>query len=339
MLTSLVVAVFLLKYVVGHVIRKNCSLNSYYYLHKVWLRQLIITSFHQTFDLLPSYETPSLVLLRWLGAYIEDDVKLAEIVPLLRFPSNLLKIERGVTTFARVILAPFEIIDTIDLSFDYISLGSDSNLGNGCTLIPGTKLPFNTMIGNLTRVIRETNSSASNGVWLGIPAQRMPLVMPDKISPMNDLSYRNFTSIHSFARFCLTFLVGHCLLITLYVFMPSVVAFVAHLILYCIIYRNLVVRELVNINTAYTKDILLLTELILSAFMEKFKIFIAPFLSRSQYIVFLFRALGARIGHDVILPDIDCFTEPHLTTIGDHVRLAWDAHIQVSYSLTMLLYC
>jgi hypothetical protein len=195
------------------------------------------------------------------------------------------------------------------------------------------------MIGNLTRVIRETNSSASNGVWLGIPARRMPLVMPDKISSMDDLSYRNFTAIHSFARVCLTFLVGHCLLITFYVFMPSVVAFIVHPILYCIIYRNLFMHELVNINTAYTKDILLLTTLILSAFMEKFKIFIAPFLSRSQYIVFLFRALGARIGHDVILPDIDCFTEPHLTTIGDHVRLAWGAHIQVSYSLTMLLYC
>ncbi|CAF4847848.1 unnamed protein product, partial [Rotaria sp. Silwood1] len=144
-----------------HANPKHCSFNSYYYLHKIWLRQLIITSFYQAFEFLPRYEEFSIVVLRWLGAHVDDDVKIAHIIPILRYPSNLLKIERGVSTFGYVMLAPFEITNEGDCSLDYISLGSGTNLANRCTLMPGTRLSCNTIIGNLTRVTKETASDAA----------------------------------------------------------------------------------------------------------------------------------------------------------------------------------
>ncbi|CAM4846822.1 unnamed protein product [Rotaria magnacalcarata] len=123
----------------------NYPVNSYYFLHRLWLRQLVISSFHRSYEILPSYDAISNVLLRWLGAYIEDDVRLAEFQPILRFPSNLLKIQRGVTTFGGVTISSFEISDAGDICFDKIILGSDTTLGNGCTLLPGTLLAPDTM--------------------------------------------------------------------------------------------------------------------------------------------------------------------------------------------------
>ncbi|CAF3659106.1 unnamed protein product [Rotaria sp. Silwood1] len=113
------------------------------------------------FEFLPRYEEFSIVVLRWLGAHVDDDVKIAHIIPILRYPSNLLKIERGVSTFGYVMLAPFEITNEGDCSLDYISLGSGTNLANRCTLMPGTRLSCNTIIGNLTRVTKETASDAA----------------------------------------------------------------------------------------------------------------------------------------------------------------------------------
>ncbi|CAF4417678.1 unnamed protein product, partial [Rotaria sp. Silwood2] len=140
LLASLSIALLAMKFVIGSIHPKHCSFNSYYYLHKIWLRQLIITSFYQAFEFLPRYEEFSVAVLRWLGAHVDDDVKIAHIIPILRYPSNLLRIEHGVSTFGYVMLAPFEITNEGDCSLDYISLGSGTNLANRCTLMPGTRL-------------------------------------------------------------------------------------------------------------------------------------------------------------------------------------------------------
>ncbi|CAF4359057.1 unnamed protein product, partial [Rotaria sordida] len=86
-LTSFCIALALLKFVVGRATSGYYSINSYGYLHKLWLRQLIITSFHQALDFLPSYDVISSYILRWLGAHIEGNVKFAEFQQILRFPS------------------------------------------------------------------------------------------------------------------------------------------------------------------------------------------------------------------------------------------------------------
>ena len=71
------------------------------------------------------------------------------------------------------------------------------------------------------------------------------------------------------------------------------------------------------------------TQQFLSASLHEFFVFFGVYLSGTQFLVFLFRAFGAQIGSDVILPDINCVTDPHLSTIGDHVRLHTGSHIQV----------
>ena len=75
-LASLFILLLLLKLVVGPVISGYYPLNSHYYLHKIWLRQLIISSFHRSLDFIPSYDVLASIILRWLGARIEDDVKI-----------------------------------------------------------------------------------------------------------------------------------------------------------------------------------------------------------------------------------------------------------------------
>ena len=66
-------------------------------------------------------------------------------------------------------------------------------------------------------------------------------------------------------------------------------------------------------------------------FLTDFAILLAPFLSGTQYLIYILRGFGAHIGYDVILPNINCLTDPHLSTVGNHVRLQAGAHIQVIY--------
>ena len=148
----------------------------------MWLRQLIISSFHYSLDFIPSYGVLSSIILRWLGAFIEDDVKFARFQDILRFPSNLLNIKSGVTTFGGVKLASFEITKQGLCHFDKIELSSDINLGNGCTLMPGTQLPSKIIVGNLTLVTRETVIHNVNRILLGIPAREMPFTIPNNTS-------------------------------------------------------------------------------------------------------------------------------------------------------------
>jgi acetyltransferase-like isoleucine patch superfamily enzyme len=326
---GLFVSLVLLKFVVGHIKPGQYPVNSYYYLHKLWLRQLIISSFLTSLKLLTLYDELSIVFLRWLGAYIEDDVKVTNFHELLCFPSNLLKLERSVTIFARAKLASFEMTHAGDCRVDQISLGSGTTLGNGCTLMPGTELETNTMVGNLTRVTRETRFTTEGVVLLGIPARPMPFMMPDKIEPVKKLPSFCSAPYYTFTRTCLIFLIGKFLIITLYSVLPAMVAPLVHIVLFCIIYHSNYLYQRKKASFTYL-EIAAHTYQLPSAFINDFFILIAPFLSRTQFLVMLFRALGAQIGHDVILSDISCLTDPQFVIIGDHVRLNMGAYIQVT---------
>ncbi|CAF3873590.1 unnamed protein product, partial [Adineta steineri] len=177
-----------------------------------------------------AYQILTSIILRWMGARVGHDVKVADITSVLRFPSNLLTIESGVTTFGAVKFAPYFITKEGLLFFDEIHLGTDTNLGNECTIMPGTRLPSNTMVSTLSLVTQDTIQTNTNRVLLGIPAHAVT--------------------------------------------------------------------------------------------------FVYPYLSGTQFLVFLFRAMGADIGRDVILPSIYSLTDPCLTTIGNHVRINAGAYIQ-----------
>ena len=217
----LLISILLLKFLVGNVVPGRYRLNSYYYLHKLWLRQLIISLFQHSFVLVPPYGTLSAAILRWMGAHVENDVKLAEFSTLLQFPSNLLSLETGTTTFGKAMLVPFEMTETGDCCLEHIFLGSNTNLGNGCTLMPSIRLAPSTMVGNFTLITRKTNYPIPGCVLLGIPARRMPFGTFQQTTSTSD------SSSYLFLRTCLFFLsvnawsllyIHHCLLLSRYWF-------------------------------------------------------------------------------------------------------------------------
>jgi acetyltransferase-like isoleucine patch superfamily enzyme len=330
MIISLITVLLLLKFIVGGVASGHYPLNSDYYLRKLWLRQLIITSFYYPLDLIPAYDVLASVILRWLGARIEDDVKFAEFRQILYFPSNLLDLETGVTTFGAAKLDAFEMTKEGLCYIDKIYLGSGTNLGNWCTLMPGTRISSNIMVGSLTLVTRETVCEKVNTILLGIPARKMPFVMADNASAVNDLSsYPNYLSIFSFLTPCFGFFLSKYIIINVYLLLPFYYSPFMHLFLFSTAYHSSVfLRE--NTKHMNSKVIDIIEELCDTVKNDVF-MFIGPFLSGTQFLVYIFRALNAQIGNDVILPNAKCITDPHRVMICHHVRLHAGAYIQVRH--------
>nr|ACD54728.1 non-ribosomal peptide synthetase, NRPS-like protein [Adineta vaga] len=325
---SLLVLLLCLRFVVGEVNPGCCSLNSYYYLRKVWLRRLVISSFYYSLNLVQSYDEFGPVILRWLGAHIEDDVRLAEFQQILNFPSNLLKAKRGATTFAGATLAPFEVTHDGKCRMEEIHLGSDVNLGNWCVLMPGTQLTSRTIVGSLTRVTRETNNSDSGTILLGIPASIMPFMKLEHISNVSSCPSSHSLIFITFLSSVINFLMSKYICIIIYSMMTIPIAVLVHTNLFCAVYYCSIFRHKKRTSFTYS-EVVNRTQQFLHTLMADFFTFLGPFLSETQFLVFLYRILGARIGRDVIVSDISCLTDPHLVTIGDHVRLNRRAYIQV----------
>ncbi|UJR18968.1 hypothetical protein I4U23_022097 [Adineta vaga] len=126
---------------------------------------------------------------------------------------------------------------------------------------------------------------------------------------------------------CMIYLLSKCIFTTIYWLLPTFIAPIVHACLFCIMHRYLILSTSSEATFTYSETITRTHEFISTALIE-FNIFIGPFLSGTQYLVHLFRILGAHIGQDVILPTIGCLTDPHLITIGNHVRLQTEACLQ-----------
>jgi acetyltransferase-like isoleucine patch superfamily enzyme len=336
-LMSLFISVLLLKFIVGSVTPGYYPINSHYYLHKLWLRQLIITSFHHALSFVPSHDVLPLIIFRWLGAHIADDVKLGEIQQILRFPSNLLNIEHDVTTFTGAMFASFEMTKEGLCYFDEIHLDSGINLGNWCTIMPGTRIPSGIIVGSLTLVTRTTVSDHFNSVLLGIPACEIPFAMSDHPSITDDMASANSLSIHNGLLICLTFFISKCFLITIYSLLPLVIALFIHLICGCALYDYSISAQR-RISQFQCSEVVTHLQHCLNVLIPDFFDVPNSYLSGTQFLVFIFRIFGAQIGSDVIISDLSCIADPHLVSIGDHVRLHRNAYIQVRHIYFRLLF-
>ena len=328
--TSLSIVMLLLKFVVGHTTAGVYPINSYSYLQKLWLRQLIISSFHHAFEMLTLFNGISSFLVRWLGAHIEEDVKLGELRELLHFPSNLLKLERGVITFSAVMLAPFEITAEGNCCVDEIYLGSNTNLGNACTIMPGTRLEPDSLIGTVTLVTRQTRGASAGAVLLGIPAQQMPFATLDNTAGTEDQSTADSSFLVEFLWTCSLFFTSKSLFFSFYCLLPTFIAPLMQTFFFYAIHRHSNLHQRTAGSFPYA-EIITSAQQLYDTIMADFIVVLGPFLSRTQYLNLIFRALGAKIGHDVILSDITCLTDPQLVTIDDHVRLNMGASIQVTH--------
>ena len=187
---------------------------------------MIITSFRHALEVVPAYDDLASIILRWLGAHIDGDVKLAEFHQILRFPSNLLHIERSVTTFGGVVLAPFHMTRETLCYVDEIHLSRDTNLTNSCTILPGARLSSQQIVGSLSLVTQENDNIDHTGcVLLGIPTRQMPFTIPKTGSLVDKIPSSRSQSIHIWLFVILCFFISKCLLITIYSTVSLVVAF------------------------------------------------------------------------------------------------------------------
>jgi acetyltransferase-like isoleucine patch superfamily enzyme len=327
---SLFIGLLLLKFIVGSATSGYYPLNSHYYLQKLWLRQLIITSFHHSLNFVPSNDVLPLNIFRWLGVNIADGVELVEIQQILRCPSNLLNIEHGLTTFTGATLASFEMTKEGLCYLDEIHLDSGINLGNWCTIMPGTRIPSEIIVGSLTLVKQTTVSDHFNSVLLGIPACEMPFAMPDHPSITNDMASASSLSICGWLLICLSFFISKCFPIIVYSSLPLVIALFVHLICGCALYRYSISARRRSSHFQFSEVVTHLQHF-LYVLISDFFVFLYPYLSGTQFLVFLFRVFGAQIGSDVIISDDGCVVDPQLVSIGDHVRLHRHARIQVRH--------
>ncbi|CAF1544048.1 unnamed protein product, partial [Adineta steineri] len=300
---------FLLKFVVGSCAAGETYITaSWSYLHNVWLRQLIVSSFHYAWSLPTGYDYLYPLILRWLGAQVENDVKLAEIDIFLSYPTNLLKLETGITSFAYVLLVPTEITLSGDHRVDWVTLGSYTNLGNFCSILPGSHLASHTMVGNLTRITRETNSNDGD-IFIGVPARAIPFKVPFKQATEDEIKTIPFW------KTCFCYYISKCLLIGIYWLGGLVGGPVIHTIIVCSLYQR----------HFYADDETL--QQIIGKLGEDHRIFVCSFLGNTQWLIRLFRIYGANIGTNVIVPNISSIFDYNLVTIGSHVRLNINAHI------------
>ncbi|CAF4029373.1 unnamed protein product, partial [Adineta steineri] len=285
------ISLLLLKFVVGPCTAGEIyPIASWLYLQKIWLRQLIVSSFHYAWLLPTGYDYLYPCVLRWLGAHIEENVKLAQIDPFLSCPTNLLKLEKGVTTFGGVLIVPTELTFSGDHRVDQIVLGSHTNLANGCSIMPGSCLASETMVGNLTRISRETKSKHGE-VFMGVPARSVPFQMPPRLEIQDQIE------IIPFWHTCLSHYVSKCLLLSIYSFGGLVGGSTIHTILVCSLYRC---RSYIRYQ---------IIEQIITRISQDHAQFICPFLGNTQWLIRLFRAYGAHIGENTIMPAIFSITD------------------------------
>ncbi|CAF1502925.1 unnamed protein product [Adineta ricciae] len=326
-LLSLVVVLFSLKVLVRHTVPGIYSINSYYYLRKIWLRQLLISSFRQSFELFYAFDELSPIALRWLNAHVADNVKLGNLHQLLYFPSNLQIFEHGVTTFGGVMLSPFALTPSGHCYIDEIYLGSGTNLGNQCTLMPGAKLPHNCMVGTLTLITKDIDCSKSDTVLLGIPGRSMPFAMSNTRDSTKEPSVFESSFLNAIWCACLFFFITKASVLFFYCVFPGFLALLAHTVFLCVIYRYTTANQRTTRALEYS-EFVTYTGRLAETVKTDFVTFIGPFLARTQFLVLLLRGLGADIGRDVLLSDIGCLLDPQLTTIGDHVRFHTGSTIQ-----------
>ncbi|CAF1312241.1 unnamed protein product [Adineta steineri] len=298
------ISLLLLKFIVGPCAAGEIyPIASWLYLQKIWLRQLIISSFHHAWLLPTGYEHLYPYVLRWLGAKVEENVILGKINTFLSCPTNLLKFEMGVTAFGGVLIVSTELTLSGNHRVDQIMLGSHTNLGNRCSILPGSCLASETMIGNLTRISRETKSEYG-GVFMGVPARIMPFQMPCRPEIQDQIE------IIPFWHTCLSHYVSKCLLLSIYSFGGLVGGSMIHTMLAGGLYRC----------RSYKKRHEIVQQII-ARINQDHEQFICPFLGNTQWLIRLFRVGGAHIGKNSIVADISCLTDFHLITIGDDTRL------------------
>ncbi|CAF0797499.1 unnamed protein product [Rotaria sp. Silwood1] len=177
--------IVLLKLIVGAAQPGTYSLNSWYFLRKFWLRQLVVRSLAFSFvSNFGFYHTLFPRLLQWLGVRIDEtnDIRISQAHFLLAFPTNLVQLEPGSTVNGFALFIPFTVTRDGQCKVNHIRIGRNAQLGNHCTIQPGANIAERTLVGTMTRIDEETSTTindddSSGSIVLGIPGGTQWLII------------------------------------------------------------------------------------------------------------------------------------------------------------------
>jgi hypothetical protein len=167
------------------------------------------------------------------------------------------------------------------------------------------------MVGNLTRTSRETHTHPGS-VLIGVPARVMPFDMPPRNPALDEIK-----SIPLWFKY-ICHLSSNCALVTIYSLGGIVFGSIMHTALYCVLYRWRSYLNYSAINYFAAKV------------HQEYEMLICPFMGNTQWLIRLFRLLGARIGTSVLIPDHTSIRDFDLISIGDNMRLNSPAYIMVT---------
>ncbi|CAF3410966.1 unnamed protein product [Rotaria sp. Silwood1] len=322
--------IVLLKLIVGAAQPGTYSLNSWYFLRKFWLRQLVVRSLAFSFvSNFGFYHTLFPRLLQWLGVRIDEtnDIRISQAHFLLAFPTNLVQLEPGSTVNGFALFIPFTVTRDGQCKVNHIRIGRNAQLGNHCTIQPGANIAERTLVGTMTRIDEETSTTindddSSGSIVLGIPGRLMPF-QRDTPVPVSTNKLSPYMYSELVCAICVQFLIKviiSFLFIHSYFLLPIYFLLVEHFISFFFFALPREIRSIDRINHWQYQSSAILT--------LDFYTFIAPLLGGTQWLIILLRRLKANIGRDVIIGEMNAVEDWKHVTIGSHVRLSTTAKIQ-----------
>ncbi|CAF1195571.1 unnamed protein product [Adineta ricciae] len=352
LLLSMSMALVFFFILIGNI--QSCTIykmDTFGYLHKIWFRNLITNTFIHSFSILPK------TYHHYLSAVISKNVEIGITMPdsFIGFPGspNLIQIDDNVTVSCDYLLMPTEMTHEQECVVNKIHLTENVFLGSMVTIQQGALIEPNTTIGSLTRITALNNISTINNnhtFFLGIPGESIPLTsLSARTSNLQSFSklpnykyWFNIWKINTMFYFkYICSLLAPIILISICnksIDLSSYTTIICNVIwnlflfilfiFYCAItcLYDEKCRRFYQENNEYTYNFKRLP--LMNVYHANV---IDQFLSGTQWIVFLLRFMGAKIGNNLIVNDFFSITDPQLTEINDDVRIYSRAIIQASY--------
>ena len=334
-LLQIIIAAIALKFIVGDVKPGRYSLESWTYVRGLWLRQLLVSVYIYPLSFLNCFQNVACTVLRYLNAHIDDhNVKFADMLSILRFPSNLLSVGSSVTFFGGVQLVPFEVTRDRECFVHHIRIDEFVEAGNFCSIHPGSHLPRGVHVGTLTRIEKHTASELrTNTIVLGIPGHIMPFASQPSLvdSEFDDLKAQGSIrdTIISFAQQ----VQSKAVLVLILSYTIPLSNIICALLLYpfFILTLHYLIRNLSNASIAIPHFLFNHIHTVANAMMDDLIRFLEPYLEGSQWLVYFHRYYGAQIiGDDVLLFERFNVSDNHMVTIKEHVRISVGSSAMVS---------
>lgn len=348
----ILVTLGLLMFIIGPVDLREpyCSVNSWYYLQKIWLRYLVGNTLGTiSLRLLGVYSSWYSVMLRLLGAQVGYDVKIADIEWYFKIPTDLVTIESHVSTHNKCVFTPVCLTNDGKYHFRKIIVRKGVTFANNTLVSGGVNVPSDTMVGSMTRLeLNDMNKFDDGNIILGVPPHKMPFEQNrypyhhhQREQKINHFLKYGFESLRTFTAQLITkFILVACFLWPLlnlnngqqhfiYVFMSTVsCGMILHTFIFCLTYRlcNMDIRLAGEFSFDKTNSF----RHIISMFIYlDYTMLTGRFIGATQFLSFVFRGLGARIGRDVIIADLSCLNDYQFISVRDRVRIDIGALVQV----------